>query len=409
MKIIHILCRIITGVVFVFSGFVKALDPAGFAIKFTEYFQAFHLEFLVFSALPLAVAVSAFEFMIGLNLLAGLRMKFTSWMLMLFMSFFTLLTFILALSNPVSDCGCFGDALKLTNWQTFGKNGVLIVPALILFLNRNNFSSSLKPSLEWSMVAFNFLFSCGLSAGCIRHQPILDFRPYKVGTYIPEKMVVPEGQPADQYQTLLIYEKDGRQQEFTEKNFPWRDTTWKWKETRQKLIKKGYEPPIHDFSITSPDGLDITSQVLSDSGYVFLIIVTDFEKASIKGLEDLNLLALKCRELGFSVHGVTSSTNGQIAAYKEKYQPAYDFCSADETTLKTIVRANPGVLLLHEGTILGKWNYTDAPSARKLTKNLLSKILLRDHRQNNFLKVSCIALLISVILILVHRLNQGLK
>jgi triosephosphate isomerase len=216
-------------------------------------------------------------------------------------------------------------------------------------------------------------------------------------------MAVPEGEPADQYQTLLIYEKDGHQQEFTEKNFPWQDTTWKWKETRQKLIKKGYEPPIHDFSITSPDGLDITSQVLSDTGYVFLIIVTDLEKASTKGLQDLNLLALRCRELGFTVHGVTSCTNGQIAAYKEKYQPAYDFCFADETTLKTIIRANPGVILLHEGTILGKWNYPDAPSAGELTKNLLSKILLGEHRQYNFLKVTSIALLLSLMLILVHR------
>jgi uncharacterized membrane protein YphA (DoxX/SURF4 family) len=403
MKIIRILSRIITGLVFVFSGFVKALDPAGFAIKFTEYFQAFHLDFLVFSALPLAVAISAVEFMIGLNLLAGLRMKFTTWMLILFMSFFTLLTFILALFNPVSDCGCFGDALKLTNWQTFGKNVVLIVPAIILFLYREKFTSSLKPSMEWTIVAFNFILSCVISAWCIRHQPILDFRPYKTGTYIPEKMIIPENEPADQYQTLLIYEKDGHQQEFTEKNFPWQDTTWKWKETRQKLIKKGYEPPIHDFSITSPDGSDITSQVLSDTGYVFLIIVTDLEKASAKGLQDLNLLALRCRELGFTVHGLTSCTNGQITAYKEKYQPAYDFCSGDETTLKTIIRANPGVMLLREGTILGKWNYPDVPSARELTKNLLSKILLEEHRQNNFLKVSCFALLLSLMLILIYR------
>jgi uncharacterized membrane protein YphA (DoxX/SURF4 family) len=407
MKILRLLSRVIAGMVFVFSGFVKALDPMGSAIKFTEYFQAFHFDFLAFTSIPLAVAMSAVEFMIGLNLLAGLRMKFTTWMLLLLMSFFTMLTLILALFNPVSDCGCFGDALKLTNWETFGKNIVLMIPSIYLFIHRNTFTPMVKPTMEWSMVAFNFLFSCGISSGCLRHQPILDFRPYKVGTWIPEKMVIPENAPTDQYQTLLIYEKDGRKQEFTEKDFPWQDTTWKWKETRQKLLRKGYEPPIHDFSITSPDGIDITSQLLSDSGYVFLIIATDLEKASEKGFQKINRLALKSRELGFTVHGVTSSTNKQIAAFNEKYQPAYDLCSADETTLKTIIRANPGVLLLHQGTILGKWNHTDTPDAAKLNRNLLSIILLKDQRQADFLKVACIALLACLVLTLAYLFKQG--
>jgi len=405
MKISAQLSRILTGLVFVFSGFVKAVDPMGSAIKFTEYFQVFHLDFLSFSALPLAITMSAAELMIGLNLLAAIRMRFTSWLLLLFMSFFTLLTFILALFNPVSDCGCFGDALKLTNWQTFGKNMILFIPVIIVFINRNQFNARSKPSPEWAMTAFNFIFSCCISVYCIRHQPILDFRPYKAGTFIPGKMVIPEGSTADQYQTFLTYEKNGIRREFTDKNYPWQDSTWKWVETRQKLIKKGYEPPIHDFSITAPDGADLTRRVLSDSGYVFLILATDLENTSKKGMKELNELALKCRDLGFMVYGLTSSTNSQISSFKEKYQPAYDFCTADETTLKTIVRANPGIMLLHQGTILGKWNFRDAPTASQLTKNLLSEILIREHGQNEMLGVFLLALFICLIYTLAYHLR----
>jgi uncharacterized membrane protein YphA (DoxX/SURF4 family) len=133
MKFIFLISRIFIGLVFLFSGFVKAIDPFGSAIKFSEYFEAFHIDFLAFAALPLAILLSATELMIGLNLLAGLRMRFTAWLLLVFMSYFTLLTLVLAFTNPVSDCGCFGDALKLTNWQTFGKNIILFLPTLAVF------------------------------------------------------------------------------------------------------------------------------------------------------------------------------------------------------------------------------------------------------------------------------------
>ena len=391
--------------VFIFSGFVKAVDPAGFAIKFTEYFEAFHLGIFAHIALTLAVLVSATEFMIGLNLIAGLRMKLTAWLLILFMSFFTVLTFILAISNPVSDCGCFGDALKLTNWQTFGKNIILFVPAIIIFLQRKEIASGFNQAVEWAFVTFNLLLSCTVSVYCLVHQPVLDFRPYNIGTYIPQKMVIPEGVETDRYETRLIYEKDGRQQEFSDLDFPWQDTTWKWVETRQRLVKKGYEPPIHDLSITTLDGEDITGKVLSDTGYVFLVIAPDLEKASGKGMDKMNSLALKSREYGFPVYCLTASANSQISAYMDRYQPAFDVCTTDETTLKTIVRANPGLLLLHRGTILDKWNFRDAPSARELSNQLLSAVLLRQHRQFDTILVLALALAV----FLVYSLVKGIR
>jgi hypothetical protein len=393
MKTICTISRIFTGIVFVFSGFVKAVDPMGFAIKLGEYFDAFHLGLLHFSALPVAIAVSAAELMIGLNLLAALRMKFTSWALLIFMCFFTVLTFILALSNPVSDCGCFGDALVLTNWQTFGKNVILIIPAIILFIYRKQFLTALGPAKEWGIVSFNFAAGCIISIYCVIYQPLIDFRPYKTGTYIPEKMNIPPGAPVDQYTTLLVYEKDGKKKEFTDKNFPWQDSTWKWVETRQKLISKGYEPPIHNFSITTSAGTDITSQILTDTGYVLLFIIPDIEKASDKGLQKLNNLALRSRELGIKAIALTASTNSQVDAYNTRFQPAYEFCTTDETTLKTITRANPGILLLLRGTIIDKWSHRNAPSPNDLKRNLLSASILQQQAIQSRLIVTGLVLL----------------
>ena len=334
MKVLITISRIFAGLVFVFSGFVKAVDPAGSAIKFEEYFVAFHLDFLIATALPLAVLLSAAEMMIGLNLLIGVRMKFTAWLLMIFMSCFTVLTLILALTNPVSDCGCFGDALILTNWQTFGKNIILFIPALIVFINRDKGHPFSTFIVEWALAGVNFLFPVLLSLYCLIHQPIIDFRPYKPGTNIPEKMSFPDGAAPAVYETLLVYEKNGQQQVFTESTYPWQDTTWKWVETKQTLISKGYEPPIHDFSITNAEGNDITEQVLSDSNYVFLIISPKLANASMKGMHRMNDLAMKANNLGFKTYCLTSSTNSQIEEFNNTFQPVFECCTTDETTLK---------------------------------------------------------------------------
>ena len=395
MKTLLFVSRIFAGLVFVFSGFVKAVDPSGSAIKFEEYFLSFHLDFLVFAALPLAVILSAAELMIGLNLLAGLRMRITAFLLLIFMSFFTVLTFILALTNPVSDCGCFGDALILTNWQTFWKNIILLVPTLFIFIHRERYSRFAAPSLEWGLTGINFLLAVLVSAWCLRHQPLLDFRPYTVGASIPEKMSVPEGAPADVYHTILVYERNGVRQEFTESNFPWQDSTWKWVETRQTLLKKGYEPPIHDFSITDEEGLELTERILQDSSYTFLIVAPFLEKASGKGLQRMNDLALRASDLGFPVYCLTSSPTHQIGEFKETFQPAFQVCTTDETTLKTIIRANPGLLVLREGIILGKWNHADIPDPKDIRSDFMSYLMERHRRSGE--RTALVILALSVL------------
>jgi uncharacterized membrane protein YphA (DoxX/SURF4 family) len=375
MKSIANIARILTGLVFVFSGFVKAVDPMGSAIKFEEYFTAFHLDFLLFSALPLSFALSAAEFMIGLNLVAGIKMKFTAWLLLGFMSFFTLLTLILALTNPVSDCGCFGDALKLTNWQTFFKNIILFLPTLLVFIRRKHFLPVFPEKAGWMLVSFNFLMAILLSAYCTVHEPILDFRPYTAGVNIPENMSIPEGAPMDKYEITFIYEKDGVQQEFAESNYPWQDSTWKYVDRKQKLISEGYIPPIHDFSIATTEGSDITQSLLSDSSYVFLFIIPELDRVSSKAVLKFNKLAERATSLGMAAMAITASGTDRISQFKNDLKPSFEINTIDETTIKTILRSSAGLLILYRGTIAGKWNYRDAPEVSEIQENMIGTVL----------------------------------
>jgi len=410
MKWIMTTARLISGLVFVFSGFVKAIDPMGSAIKFDEYFVAFNLGFFTFAALPLAILLSSAELMIGLNLLAKVRMQFTAWLLLIFMSFFTVLTFFLALSNPVSDCGCFGDAVKLTNWQTLLKNIILFVPVLIVFIFRKMYAETASVLTEWYLAAVNFIISSLLSAFCIIHQPLLDFRPYKTGTHIPTAMELPPDAPVDQYETILVYEKDGVQQEFTESNYPWQDSTWKWVETRQKLISRGEEPAIHDFSITTIEGDDITGSVLSDSGYVLLVIAPRLEKASLKGMRMMNDLGEKAASLNIRTYCLTSSATNEINNFIKLFSPVFTLCTTDETTLKTIIRANPGLMIIREGIILGKWNFRDAPEPEELNANVLSVTLDQHRKITEQLTIIVLALLVLFFYSAFHRVfirNHG--
>ncbi|HYW95838.1 MAG TPA: BT_3928 family protein, partial [Bacteroidales bacterium] len=274
MKILRLISRLITGIVFIFSGFVKAVDPLGSTYKFTDYFNAFHLGFLEPLALPLAIVLSSTELVLGITLLLGYRMRAAAWVLLFFMSFFTLLTFILALTNPVTDCGCFGDALILTNWETFFKNVVLMGFVLILFTGRSKFTELRFPAVEWGVVALFFAITVVFSLYNYNHLPVLDFRPYAIGTNIEQGMIIPEGAPEDVYSTELMYKnkKSGEEKVFSMKDFPKDTLTWDFVDARSELVKRGYEPPIHNFNIVAPNGVDITDHILTRSGFTFLLI-----------------------------------------------------------------------------------------------------------------------------------------
>lgn len=375
MKVVRILSRILVGIVFVYSGFVKGIDPLGSTYKFHDYFVAFGIDFLNPIALPLAIILSSAEFLFGISLLFGFRPKFGIWGVLLFMSLFTPLTFILALTNPVSDCGCFGDAIILTNWETFWKNLVIMTLVIILFLSRNKYKSPYSFVTEWGILGIVYTLFIVLSINSYLHLPIMDFRPYRIGTYIPEKMEVPEGAEIDQYETILTYEKDGVQKEFNMENFPWQDSTWSFVDQQSILLKEGYTPPIHDFEIISEEGNNITDHILTDPRYSFLMVSINLPDADQTGLEKANDLAIYCSGNDYPFYALTSSTDQEVSLLKQELNLAFNFYSTDETTLKTIVRSNPGFLLLKEGTIIGKWHHRDLPGFEELNDHFMAKLL----------------------------------
>jgi len=365
MRYLRLFSRLVLGVVFVFSGLVKAVDPLGSAYKFSDYFNAFGTGFLEFLAVPLAILLSAFEMVLGIVILTGYLRRVSAWVLLVFMGFFTLVTLVLALFNPVSDCWCFGDALILTNWQTFLKNVVLMGFTLLLFLTRSNGDGPDPRRGEYVLPVLLLIAACWFSLWNLNHLPLLDFRPYDVGTVISEEMEIPEGAPVDQYKTTLIYRniESGEEESFGIENYP-RDTmSWAFVTSESKLVSKGYEPPIHDFAISDPYGNDIVDGMLDDPGYTLLMISHDLGAAGKEALDkaaDWHKLETLAED--FSFYAVTSSPSAEVEQVTASEALPYQFYTADEIMLKTVVRSNPGFVLLGYGTILGKWAGKDFPA-----------------------------------------------
>lgn len=359
MKNLVVIARIITGLAFLFSGTVKAIDPLGSAYKFQDYFTAFNIGFLTDYSLPLAVLLCAVEFMTGFCLLTGIRIRAGINMLMLLMIIFTPLTLVLAITNPVSDCGCFGDAIHLTNWQTFWKNVVLTVFAFILFFNRKNISEYAGTLTQLAVVAvasFGFIMFAQYN---IRHLPLIDFLPYSKGVKIANKMVIPEGAAPDVYETTFIYEKDGARKEFSLSDYPADDSTWVFVDQKSRLVKKGFEPEIHDFSITDFNtGNDITNEILEKPGHTLLMISTRLGEMERDHFLRGSDLARFCLNNGIGFYVLTASGADEI----REHDYGFPVATADETTLKTMVRANPGYMLLHNGVIIEKWSPASLPS-----------------------------------------------
>jgi hypothetical protein len=357
MKIIKSVIRIIVGLVFIFSGIVKAIDPLGSAYKFHDYFQAFHIGFLSSFSLPLAILLFTSEFISGFSVLTGMRQKTGILGVMILMVIFTPLTFILALTNPVSDCGCFGDAIHLTNWQTFWKNIVLISFIIILYKERNHVKNIFNNFIEWSIISGAIVLFILFSVYNLRYLPVIDFLPYKTGVKIADKTVVPEGVPVDEYKTTFVYEKEGTKKEFDLSNYPADDTTWKFVDQKSVLIKKGYRPPIHDFSISSMNGMDLTQKILSDTGYTVLMVSKKLADAKKNHLTTGFEMGKYCLANGINFYVLTASGTNEVKSYDNGLL----FSTVDETTLKTMVRANPGYILIKEGTIIGKWSWANVP------------------------------------------------
>jgi len=357
MKTVRQISGILIGLVFMFSGVVKAIDPLGSVYKFHDYLIAFNMGWLVFLSLPLAILLCAAEFISGFAVISGIRQKAGIWGVSLLMLFFTPLTLVDAITNQVSDCGCFGDAIHLTNWQTFWKNVVLLIPVVILFTGMKQVTAIFSKTKEWLLTGAVIILFILFSIGNLRYLPLIDFLPYKTGVRIADQMTIPEGAEHDQYMTTFIYERNGEQKEFTLENYPADDTTWVFVDQKTVLLKKGYEPPIQNFAITTYNGADLTNQILTYEGYTLLMIAKKLNEADsiklLRGFETGRFV----EEVGINFLILTASSSAEV----QRYMNGLQFCAVDETTLKTMLRANPGYMLIHNGKIEGKWTWATLP------------------------------------------------
>ena len=408
MRLVKNLCRIIVGIVFIYSGFVKGIDPLGSDYKFTDYFNAFGMGWMNATTLFFSFALSLVEFLIGIALLFNLWVSRMAWGSLLFMAFFTPLTLVLALTNPVSDCGCFGDAMLLTNWQTFWKNIILLLLAIMIFMYRKEYKSSLPLVGQFSFLALAGAGMLCLSVYCYRHLPVLDFRPYAVGKNITEGMRLPEGAEPDQYEVTLKYKnkQTGEVQSFTEENYPWQDTlNWEYESSSERLVKKGYITPIHDLVIEHPTLGNITEEILEDDNHTILAVAYNLTQSDMQYQPAINRLAEYAQEKGIRFYGLTSSSERDIETYKKRYHVPYEFCTADEIQLKTMIRSNPGVIILREGTILDKWAGKDVPDVKELQDTDLTAycVYSREQMQRIYLVYSIILLFFVAYLLIPRR------
>ena len=312
------LCRLLLAVTFILSGFVKAVDPLGTQYKINDYLEAMGLGGLPdWSMLVASVLLSAAEFCLGIFLLFAIRRRLTSRLILLMMAVMTPLTLWLAIANPIHDCGCFGDAVVLTNWQTFLKNIVLLGCAVVVAMWPKEMFRFVSESNQWIVINYSALFILAISAWSLYYLPTFDFRPYHVGTNLREQ----------------------------------------WQRTMD-----GEDLPYADFFIEQhSDGEDITEAVLADTSYVFLLVSPHLEQADDSRLDLINELYEYARDHGYGFYCLTASTQQNIERWHDITGAEYPFCQTDEITLKTVIRSNPGLLLLKDGTIIRKWSHNDLP------------------------------------------------
>lgn len=380
-KWLLLLSRIIIGIVFIYSGFVKGVDPLGSTYKFTDYFNAFNTPWANNLSFILSILQSVAEFVIGAAVLLNLKIRSSSLGALIFMLIFTPLTLYIAIANPVHDCGCFGDALVVTNWQTFWKNLILLIPTLFLFKNRARSINILNKTEQWFGVSILIIFIGIVINFSYKHLPIIDFRPYKIGTHIPSSMIVPEGAPADVWESIFIYKKNDIEKEFNVSELP--DSTWTFVDAQHKLIKKGYQAPIHDFSIVSIEGTEITDIVLNSKNYNFLFVAYNLEKTEIDNMQKISALASYCYEQDYPFYGLTASSTEASNEFLTDNDAIFEFYNTDEITLKTIIRSNPGIVIIKDGVVIDKWHINDIPDTNEINTSIIADSISKCQKRNN--------------------------
>lgn len=372
MKYLILLVRWIVGILFIFSGVVKTIDPIGFSIKLDEYFSpsVFNMPFLQDFALPMAVILVIFEIILGVTLILGIWRKFTLWSLLILIIFFTFLTFYSAYFNKVTDCGCFGDAISLTPWESFTKDVILLVLIIILWIGRKYIRPVFTRPIGQYLTLVAFVVAAIIAYQGIFHLPIIDFRAYKVGNNIIDGMKTAEELGLERTQIATVYHlknnltnqkiKLDSDEYLADKSYWEAGSPWEIVKTNNRVVKKGYEPPIHDFMIDCGEKGDMTYHYLNQPK-LMLVVTSDPGKASIDGLNKISQLVDDLKGSDIEILNVSASE-----------VPISDIenCFMDVTTLKTMIRANPGVILLKSGTVIDKYNWVDIPSKSEVQKIL---------------------------------------
>ncbi|MBD0833198.1 BT_3928 family protein [Aestuariibaculum sediminum] len=361
MKILVALSRIFVGILFIISGLIKLNDPLGFSYKLQEYFSpdVLNLPFFEPYALIISIVVVVFEVILGVFLLIGYKPKFTVWSLLGMIIFFTFLTFYSAYFDKVKDCGCFGDALKLTPWESFTKDLILLIFVLILFVGKRYITPVFTTLYTTVLALLSFVFSLWLGYHVLMHLPVVDFRAYKIGANIEEGMTVPEDAPKPVVEYQWKFNVNGKDEVITTLgDYPTVEGDYVSVET--KVIDEGYQPPIYDFSIES-ETENLTSQFLAEDRLI-VIISYSLEKIEKAGAEALKSFVKEAESKGFKVIGLTASGEPAKQSINKTYGLDIAWYLCDEKALKTVVRANPGIIELQKGTIKQKVHWNDIDS-----------------------------------------------
>ena len=364
-------CRLLLAATFILSGFIKAIDPLGTQYKLHDYLTAMSLDTLVpsWATLVAAVILAAVEFALGMYMLFAIERRRTTRMVLVLMACLTALTVWIAAADPVEDCGCFGDAITLTNTQTLVKNIVLTACAAVTAVWPRSMPRLISKSNQWIVRNYTIVFVIATSTVCLYGLPMFDFRPYHVGADLRKGMEIPEGAQQPTFVTTFVLRKDGVTREFTLDDYP--DSTWQFVDSHTTQTSAGYVPPIHDFSIqTIPGGDDITDSIVQSRGYTFLLIAPTLENADDSNFGEIDRIYEYAQDYGVPFYCLTASGERGISRWRDITGAEYQFCHTDETTLKTIIRSNPGLVLIKDGVVIRKWSHNQLPTAEELNAPL---------------------------------------
>lgn len=354
MKFLRAISRFGFGLLFIFSGFLKSIDPIGSALKVKEYLDAFHFGWIDFISIPSAMILSAAEFIVGVAILKGLRMQLFSKIALGFISFFTLLTLVIYIFNPVSDCGCFGEAIKLSNAATFYKNLVLLAFALVIYFQRDKFKPIATPRIEWGYILIYAVIIVGIEGYSLKKMPQIDFGIYKPGT---DLIATQQGNQEREYETTFIYSKDGKEETFTLNNLP--DSTWTFVDAKTILVSGASEDSSVDFSFLDSEGMPVGNEILQNGGEIFFLSIYNARALSERGVERIIRFAerLFARNLKLYILSANSvdDTEELFKPYEELQGIEYEILYADYKAIISFNRSSGGLTYVNNGVIVKKW------------------------------------------------------